>query len=330
VPPTVWLRVATPGGQAPAALRLTQDNVLRIGWVVGGVLVVACGVTVLTGVRIVRPLQALTRAARRVADGDVSVRVPARGRDEVAQLAGAFNEMAAARARLEATRKALVSDVAHELRSPLTTIRGWLETTQDGLAERSVQRDELLLDETLHLQRIVDDLQDLAVSDADGLRVRLQPVSTARLLGQVHAAHAAAAAARQVRLDLHAGPDREVRADPERLRQILDNLVTNALRHTPPAGRITLTCGDDAAGIRIEVADTGLGISADDLPHVFDRFWRADPSRHRGTGGSGLGLAVARSLAEAHGATLTATSSPGAGSVFTLRLPTPSPSPRSM
>ncbi|MFJ1807971.1 MULTISPECIES: sensor histidine kinase [unclassified Streptomyces] len=276
-------------------------------------------VTAVVATRLVRPLRALTEAAQQPPDRHA--RVPVTTRDETGILAEAFNDLAERRERLEAQRKAFISDVAHELRSPLTNIRGWLEVTRDGLVEPDTALLGALHEEALVLQRVIDDLRDLAAADAGTLRLHREPVPADDLLAQVAAAHRVAADTAGVRLRTETEGAPWLDADPVRLRQALGNLVTNAVRHTPPDGTVTLTARGDGERVALEVADTGTGIGADDLPHVFERFWRAEKSRSRRTGGSGLGLPIVRQLTVAHGGTAEAASTPGTGSVFTLRLP---------
>jgi two-component system sensor histidine kinase BaeS len=321
VAPAALLFVASRGGvSAAAAFDLSADNKVRIGLAVGGVLVGTILVTYLAGRRFTRPLRALTAAAQRMRDGDVTARVQVRRRDEIGRLAGAFNDMAASRAQVERLRTDLVSDIAHELRTPLSNIRGWLEAAQDGVSEADAALIESLLEEAMLLHHIVDDLQDLAQADAGTLRLHRETVSAGDLLAQVGAAHRARAAAAGVDLTSSAPEELDVPADPVRLRQIVDNLVTNAVRHTGTGGSVRMTAFSSGPDVVIEVSDTGTGIAAEDLPRVFDRFWRAEKSRSRQTGGSGLGLAIVRKLAEAHGGGVEVRSGPG-GSVFTVRLP---------
>ncbi len=215
----------------------------------------------------------------------------------------------------------MVSDIAHELRSPLTNIRGWLEVMRDGVVEPDPGLLDSLHEEAVVLQRIIDDLQDLAAADAGTLRLHREPLPAAELLAQVAAAHRVAADAARVTLVTEADPAVWLDADPVRMRQALGNLVSNALRHTPPGGTVTLTARRDGADAVLTVADTGGGIAPEDLPRVFERFWRAEKSRSRRTGGSGLGLSIVRQLVAAHGGTAGAASEAGAGAVFTLRLP---------
>lgn len=320
-PPAALLYLSSSNGGAPARFDLSSSNQLKIAGITAGVLLVATGATAAAGLRLIRPLRALTQAAQRMTDGHGTARVRTRGKDEIAELGAAFNEMVAGRERMEAQRKALISDIAHELRSPLTNLRGWLETTEDGLAEHTPELDRALLDEAIHLQRIVDDLQDLALSDAGELRMYPQEVHVDHVLAQIRSAFSAQAAARGIDLAAGAPEGLTLQADPVRLRQVIENLVTNALRHTPRGGKVTATARAEPGCVVIDVIDTGSGIAAEDMPHLFDRFWRADRSRSRGSGGSGLGLAIAHNLVQAHGGTLTAISTLEVGSTFTIRLP---------
>ncbi|WTK41944.1 HAMP domain-containing histidine kinase [Streptomyces anulatus] len=324
------LFIGDEGGATLPGFDLSPANTARIAGAAALVLALTVGASVFAGARLVRPLHALTGAAQRMRDGEQPESVPASGDDEVGRLAAAFNDMSAHRARLEEQRKAMVSDVAHELRTPLSNIRGWLEAAQDGLADPDPAFVSSLLEEAVLLQHIIDDLQDLAAADAGVLRLHPESVGIRELLSQVAAAHQARAENAGVTLAVTAtAPGRTLRADPVRLRQAVGNLVSNAVRHTPEGGRVTLRAYAHEEGdgtVLVEVADTGSGIPPEDLPHVFDRFWRAEKSRSRRTGGSGLGLAIVRKLVEAHGGTVDATSVEGEGSTFVLRLPGAPPS----
>ncbi|MFF4094948.1 sensor histidine kinase [Streptomyces sp. NPDC001834] len=306
---------------------LSPANTAKIAGAAALVLALTVGATMLAGARLVSPLRALTGAAQRMRDGQESAPVRVTDDSEIGRLAAAFNDMSAHRARLEEQRKDMVSDVAHELRTPLSNIRGWLEAAQDGLAEPDPAFIASLHTEAVQLQHIIDDLQDLAAADAGVLRLHPEPVRIEDVLDQVAAAHQGRAETAGVVLtvrDTAAGaPLPGLTADPVRLRQAIGNLVSNAVRHTPEGGRVTLHAYVSKAGdqVVVDVADTGSGIAAGDLPHVFDRFWRAEKSRNRRTGGSGLGLAIVRKLVEAHGGAVDASSVEGQGSVFTLRLP---------
>ncbi len=243
------------------------------------------------------------------------------GGDEIGRLSVAFNTMAGRRAELERLRKAMVSDVAHELRTPLSNIRGWLEAAEDGVVDNDGELLASVLEEALLLQHIIDDLRDLSAADAGELRLSKVPVPVTDVLAQTAHAHRADADASGVRLTVSADEAALVDADPVRLRQMTGNLLSNAIRHTPRGGTVALCARATEGSVRIDVADTGVGIAPDELPHVFERFWRAEKSRSRQTGGSGLGLSIVRKLAEAHGGTVTAHSAPGAGAVFRLTLP---------
>ncbi|MEV6601006.1 HAMP domain-containing sensor histidine kinase [Actinoplanes sp. NPDC051346] len=320
VAPPALLFVTDPDDKAgQPVFNLSRPNTLRIAVVTGAVLIVAVLVTILAGRRLVRPLRALTAAADGPADHHS--RVPVTTADEIGYLARALNDLAERRERSESLRRAMVSDVAHELRTPLTNIRSWLEAAQDGLTPTGPDLLELLHEEAVLLQHIIDDLSDLAAADAGSLRVHPDEVYVRDILAQVAEAHRSAAETAGVRLSMEVAEDPQVMADPVRLRQLVGNLVSNGIRYTPAGGAVTVTAAADAAGLTIEVRDTGAGIAAEDLPKIFDRFWRAERSRSRATGGSGLGLSIVRKLVEAHGGEISVASEPDVGTVFTIRLP---------
>ncbi|MGW7272167.1 ATP-binding protein [Streptomyces sp. NPDC054864] len=307
-----------------AGFSLSGANTARLAGLSAGILAVTVAVTAFAASRLTRPLRALTAATQRMKTGEAAEPVTARSAGsagEIRQLADAFNDMAAHRKALEDQRQAMVSDVAHELRTPLSNIRGWLEAAEDGVVATDPELVSSLLEEAVLLQHIVNDLQDLAAADAGTLRLHREPVHASDVVDQVAAAHQAGAEAAGVRLSASTLGDPCFTADPLRLRQAIGNLVSNAIRHTPDGGSVTISCRATLDAVVVEVADTGSGIDADDLPYVFDRFWRADKSRTRATGGSGLGLAIVRQLVEGHGGTVTARSAPGEGAVFTVRVP---------
>jgi signal transduction histidine kinase len=311
VAPPALLFVTDPvTGGDQTRFTLSEQNTVRIVATTGAVLLATIVVTVLAGRRLVRPLRALTEAADRHAPAAVS------GPDEIGRLARALNDSAERRDRAEAQRRDMVSDVAHELRTPLTNIRSWLEAAQDDLAPTDAQLLGLLHEEALLLQHIIDD-SDLAAADAGTLRLHLSPTSLRDVLTQVVDGHQAPAYAAGVRLAMAVDGDPVIPADPVRLRQLVGNLVSNGIRYTPRGGSVTV----GANSATITVRDQGVGIAAENLPKIFDRFWRADESRTRATGGSGLGLAIARKLAEAHGGTISVQSKPGQGTLFTIHLP---------
>jgi two-component system sensor histidine kinase BaeS len=307
------------GDQTAPRFDMSPANKARIVGAAGLVLAVTVAVTAVVATRLVRPLRALTLAAQQ--PPEVHARASVRTRDETGLLAEAFNDLTERRERLEEQRKAMVSDIAHELRSPLTNIRGWLEVTRDGVVDPDPALLSSLHEEALVLQRIIDDLQDLAAADAGTLRVHREPVRAADLLDQVAAAHRVAADAAGVTLLTDPDGTAWLDADPVRMRQALGNLVSNAIRHTPADGTVTLAARRDGDDVVLTVTDTGQGIAPEDLPHVFERFWRAEKSRSRRTGGSGLGLPIVRHLVAAHDGTAEVRSEPGKGAEFTLRLP---------
>ncbi|KES04934.1 hypothetical protein BU52_23115 [Streptomyces toyocaensis] len=319
VSPPVLLFVGDRDGPDTSGFHLSTENVTRIAGAAVLVLAVAAAVTTLVGRRLVRPLRSLIRAAEHPADE--TVRVPVTTRDEIGRLAAAFNDLTDRRERLEQQRKSLVGDVAHELRTPLTNMRSWLEAGQDGLTPVDGDLLALLLEEAVLLQHIIDDLRDLAAADARTLVLHREPLYVRDLLEQVVSAHRGTADPAGVELRIETAERLEADADRMRLRQMVSNLVCNAIRHTPGGGRVVLRARREGGDLVAEVADSGAGIDPADLGSVFDRFWRADKSRSRQTGGSGLGLAIVRKLAEAHGGSVSVESKPGAGSVFTVRLP---------
>ena len=321
VSPPVLLFVGDRSSPETSGLRLSTGNILRIVGAAALVLAVAALVTTLVGRRLVRPLRALIQAARHPADE--SVRVPVTANDEIGLLSAAFNDLAERRQELEQQRKAMVNDVAHELRTPLTNIRSWLEAAQDGLTPADPELLALLLDEAVLLQHVIDDLRDLAAADAGNLVLHREPLHVGELLEQVTAAHRGTADLAGVELRIEAAGEVEAHADRVRLRQVIGNLLSNAVRHTPDGGSVVLRSRVEGDDLVLEVSDSGTGIDPADLDHVFDRFWRADKSRNRQTGGSGLGLAIVRKLTEAHDGSVSVASTVGHGSVFTVRLPQP-------
>ncbi|WP_405818322.1 HAMP domain-containing histidine kinase [Streptomyces sp. NBC_01390] len=289
--------------------------------VAAGVALAVVAVALLLSRAVLRPVRAMTVAAKGLGEGDLGRRVPVSGRDEIAQLGGAFNRMADSIQAGEERQRRLTGDIAHELRTPLANLRGYLEALRDGVVEPTPELLESLHREALLQQRIVDDLQDLALAEAGALTYHPTDVDLRDLLEAGRRAHLAQAEAAGVALRVDAPAAVHVTADTDRLRQVVGNLVGNALRATPVGGSVTLTVAPRGELAVVEVRDTGKGIAAEDLPHLFDRFWRADVSRGRATGGSGLGLSIARQIVTDHRGTIDVRSEVGAGTTFTIVLP---------
>jgi signal transduction histidine kinase len=272
---------------------------------------------------LLRPVRELTHAAAQLARGDLSQRVKVRGGDEIAWLGETFNHMAESLEQAEEYRRAMTADIAHELRNPLAVQRANLEAMQDGVYPLTAENLEQVLAQNRLLTRLVEDLRTLALADAGQLALERTSTDYPALVQRVVDRFTPTASAHQVRLslDLPAASFAPVLLDPMRVEQILGNLLSNALRHTPEGGQIMLKLVPMSGGVSLSVRDTGAGIPAEALPHLFERFYRADKARSREEGGTGLGLAIARQLAEAQGGTLTAANHPDGGAVFTLSIP---------
>jgi two-component system OmpR family sensor kinase/two-component system sensor histidine kinase BaeS len=261
-----------------------------------------------------------------MASGDLGVRVQSCAIRELNELADAFNSMASSLAQLDLQRRQMTADVAHELRTPLSIIRGRLEGIQDGVYPATPDQIATLLSETAILERLIEDLRLLALADAGQMPLYIDSFPAGQLLASVAHSFAHEAEAQGVTLQVLVQPAMpEVQADPQRLAQVLGNLVSNSLRHTPSGGTITLEAWTDMTGIwpqvRMAVTDTGTGIRPEDLPLVFDRFWKADRARSRGSGGAGLGLAIAKRIVEAHGGHIWAAGGPQSGTTVAFTIP---------
>lgn len=273
--------------------------------------------------QIVSPVQRLTSAAQKIAAGDLSQRIPTQSQDEIGALAMAFNQMADSLAQHEELRRNLITDVAHELRTPLTVIQGNLEAMLDGVLPTSPQEIATLRDETALLARLVSDLRLLSLAEAGQLKLERVKTDPAELVARAVEPFRVQAQSSQIELTMEIAPNLpSINVDADRIVQVIRNLLSNALRHTPSGGWVTVTCRRDKSdNLLFTVADTGEGIPLDDLPFVFDRFYRADKSRSRASGGSGIGLAIVKQLVEAHGGKVWAESQPGQGTTFGVTLP---------
>jgi two-component system OmpR family sensor kinase/two-component system sensor histidine kinase BaeS len=326
------------GGMAVLAFLLTNyfggdHSTVLLVWIGGcglalalPILAVAIGASVFRSYAI--PLADIMDAAEAVATGDLEVRVKESGSREFQRLAHSFNRMTEELARTDQQRRNLTADVAHELRTPLHIIQGNLEGILDGVYAPTAEHIDATLQETRTLARLVDDLRTLSLAESGQLPLHLEEVDVHDLLADVATSFGPQAESAGIHLcvDADASVPLTLYGDPGRLDQVLGNLVSNALRHTPPGGSITLGAAAmqtaDGSQVQLTVADTGEGIAAKDLPFIFDRFWRADRARtHVGGTGSGLGLAITGQLVKAHGGTITVSSTQGVGTTFSITLP---------
>ena len=312
---------------------LVGSLIALVAWLVGGLLeggalslvitavlpFIVLVLLVLLVVRLIRrtgaPVGDLIEAAGRVEAGEIGTQVPERGPSEVRSLARAFNAMSSRLAANEEARRTLLADVSHELRTPLTVMQGTLEGVLDGVYPADEAHLRPVLDETRVLSRLIDDLRTLSLSEAGALRLHREPTNLEALLAEVVASQRAAADEAGVRLDLEVSDLTPILVDAARIRQVVANLVANALRFTPQDGRVLVSASDDGA-VTIRVSDTGPGMEAEEVEHAFDRFYRSS-----GSSGSGLGLSIARNLVEAHGGHIGLESEPGKGTTVEVILP---------
>lgn len=289
---------------------------------------VAFLLTLLLSQSITGPIHSLTSAARKMEKGDLTQRVNVRARGELGELAQAFNAMAGGLARLEQLRRNMVTDVAHELRTPLSNIRGYLEAIRDGMVPPKPEIIVSLHEEAMLLNRLVDDLQELALAEAGQLNLVRQPVHLEEVIERVVILLESQATAKDLEIDVDLPSDLPaVFADAARLGQVLRNLLNNALTNTPSGGSIRVAARMVDSQVEVSVQDTGTGIAPEHLPLVFERFYRADKSRARLTGGAGLGLAIVKQLVEAQEGKVSIASQVGQGTTVTFALPVSTPIP---
>jgi len=274
------------------------------------------------------PLRELTAASESIAQGDLTVRAEVRGQDEVAQLAASFNEMAESLKRMEDARRNQTADIAHELRTPLTVLQGTLEAMLDGVYASDEENLAAALRQTRTLSRLIEDLRILALADAGKLFLEKECLDLEVYLAEVVDAYRPRAEDLGIELMLAACPGRPVACvDRDRLTQVMGNLLTNALHYVPYGGHIRVETEAGSSQVVVSVVDDGPGVPPDDLPRLFERFWRADRARSRATGGTGLGLSIASHIVEAHGGRMWAEETPGGGLTVRFSLPTPDVSP---
>lgn len=303
-------------------------------WIAGAIAVFTAVILSLFLARqITSPLRNMTLAAKQIASGDLSQRVQVKSKDELGELAAAFNSMAESLARNEQVRRNMVADIAHELRTPLTVIRGNLEAIIDGVIPLSKDYVASIHEETTVLANLIADLRELSLAEAGQLKLERSPTNLADLLGKVVAKHQPAAVEKDISLAIDLPeelPSADI--DEQRISQAINNLLSNALRHTEAGGRIVVAARQDGVVasskarktsplLTVSVEDTGTGIPAEELPYIFERFYRLDKSRSRASGGSGIGLAIVKQLVEAHGGKVWAESTLGKGSKFYFTVP---------
>lgn len=299
---------------------LERVNLMLIVAAVGAT-VVALLLGALLASTLTRPLRELTAATNAVAQGEFGRAVQVRSQDELGDLASAFNQMSGDLARAQERRQQMTADIAHDLRTPVSIIQGHAEALRDGVLPANEETFALIHDEALRLNRMVEDLRTLSRAEAGELELLKRPVQVERWLLGVVEAHKPRAAQRDVRLEAQIDGEGTVLIDADRVTQVLNNLLDNALRHTPAGGTISAGVRRQGAEIVLFVRDSGPGIASQDLPHLFERFYRGDKSRQRHGGGSGLGLAIARSIVEMHGGRIWAESNVEAGATFYISLP---------
>ncbi len=295
----------------------------------GAAILSAVVVSLLISRQVTGPIRAVQTASQRIADGHYNERIPLPGinspndADELDQLAVSFNQMATHLEQMETMRRQLIGDVAHELRTPLTTIKGTVEGLMDGVLPREAETFQEIYREAGRMQRLVADLQELSRVEAHAYPLNIQPMALATLCATVSGQLAHQFAEKGVAVATNIPTDLpKIKADEDRINQVLTNLIGNALQYTPRGGHVTITAAHPGHEVQVTVKDDGIGIPTEDLPHIFDRFYRVDKSRSRVGGGSGIGLTIARHFVEAHRGRIRAESAGvGKGSIITFTLP---------
>lgn len=323
--PTGFLHIdrGDPSDVDRAALQITYNTIGRF-FLWGGLVAIAIALilTFFLSRRILAPVKALTSATKQFGKGDFSQRVEYKDKGEVGELARSFNTMAEDLENNEQLRRNMVADVAHELRTPLSNLSGYLEAIRDGVVKPDETTINSLNDEAASLSRLIDDLQELSLADAGELKLVIQPKDISGIISEAIISVQTKASAKDIEVSVDIPADLpKLAIDSHRTKEVLHNLLENAVAHTGEKGKITTSARQVENRVSISVADTGEGIPAEDLPFIFERFYRVDKSRTRATGGSGLGLTIVKRLVEAQGGTIEVTSEEGKGSTFTFTLP---------
>ena len=317
----VLLPIRVPFEEQPREVEFieTANRTLRDGALMAAIIALVLGV--ILSRTLTRPIRELTRATQAVSEGDLSQQVPVRSNDELGELAQAFNKMSTELSRSVNARKQMTADIAHELRTPLSLILGHAEAVHDGVLPPTHENFEIIREEATRLEHLINDLRILSLADAGELTINLQIIEPQRLLQEVASLYQYQTQKKNISLELDVAlPLSTIEVDPGRMTQVLTNILDNAMRHTPEGGRIIMAARQQQDRIELSILDSGQGLQTDDINHIFDRFYRTDPSRQREEGGSGLGLAIARSIVQAHGGQLSAKSEAGQGLKIMIRL----------
>ncbi|HEY5730315.1 MAG TPA: ATP-binding protein [Anaerolineales bacterium] len=314
------LRQAFQGSQRELEFIERTNITLLYGAFVGAVIALLLGIFLSR--TLTRPIRELTHATHAVSEGNLAQQVPVRSNDELGDLAKAFNKMSAELSRSVNTRKQMTADIAHELRTPLSLILGHAEAVHDDVLPPTKENFEIIREEATRLEHLVDDLRTLSLADAGELSINLQTVEPGRLLQDVASRYQMEAKKKNIELKLDIASNLPtLELDPVRMTQVLTNILDNALHHTPENGLIQISAIKVGKHVEYSILDSGPGLSAEELEHIFERFYRADASRRREDGGSGLGLAIAKSIVQLHGGQLSAESEAGKGLRVIISLP---------
>ena len=315
-----------PGGPPPPQPPSNQTimNNINRGILIGalGALFISSVVGFVLARRITKPLKEITAASQAIAKGDLSQKINFRSADELGTLANSFNKMSEDLAESQRQRRQMTADIAHDLRTPLSLIVGHAEAIEDGILPASAETIHVIHDEAKRLNHLIEDLRTLSLADTGELTIVKQSVNPKDLLNRAGMAHSPAAREKNIQLTINADTSiPTVDLDPNRISQVLDNLISNAIRYTPENGHVSLGLAQEKDMVKFSIQDSGPGIKNEDLKHIFERFYRADKARTRSEGGSGLGLAIAKSLIQQHQGEIWVTSQIGEGSTFHFSLP---------